>query len=83
MGETGMSPGSDTRSRPVGPEQKAEMCSSSPRPVTTDHTSNYENRYAVRVDKSEVRVVVQVDTERLVERNKIKAANDSIRRRSR
>ena len=83
MGETSMISGSGTQGRSGGQEKKVDICSTGREPVATDHTSKHGNVYAVRVTKSEERVVVQVDTGRLIERSRIKAANDSIRRRTR
>ena len=83
MDETGMVPASGTQAHASGPQKPVEFCCRGGEPVVTGPTSRQGQVYAVRVTKGEERVLLQIDTGRLVERSRIKAANDSIRHRNR
>ncbi len=83
MGETSMIPGSGTQGGAAGRQEKVELYKKGGEPVATDHKSQHSNLYAVRVSSAAAKVVIQVDTKRLSERKKIRAMNDSIKRRTR
>lgn len=83
MGDTGMVPDSDTQGRASGKEAKVGLYEKAHEPVATDHTSNRGQVYAVRVTKGDERVLLQIDIKRQAERDKFRAANESIRRRTR
>ena len=83
MGETGMVSGSGTQGGASGEQKEVGLYSRKSDPVVTNHTSKHSNTYAIRVSTGADKVLLQVDTARQAERNKIKAANASIRRRTR
>jgi hypothetical protein len=83
MGETGMVNGSSTQGGGSGKEKEVKLYSRASDPVVTDHTSKHANTYAVRVSSGADTVLLKVDTDQQAKRSKIKAANASIRRRSR
>ena len=83
MVETGMIPGSGTQGRAPGQEKVVEVFSAGRETVSTKHSSKHGDMYVVRLANANEKVVLQVDTGRLEQRNKIKAANDSVRRRTR
>jgi hypothetical protein len=83
MGDTGMVPDSGTRGRSSGKEEKVALYEKGREPVITDHTTNRGPVYAVRVTKGDERVLLHIDTKRQAERDKFRAANESIRRRTR
>lgn len=83
MGDTGMIPSSGTQGRSSGREKQVKVDMTGGDRVPTDHASVHSGLYVVRVTKGEERVLLHIDTERLAERRSIKAANDSIRRRTR
>ena len=83
MGETGMFPGSDTQGKFGGSERKVEVCNSGGDPVSTSYTSVSGHMYVVRVGSGADRVKLQVDAGRMAKKDKIRSANDSVRRRTR
>jgi hypothetical protein len=83
MGETSMTPGSGTRGGESGQQKPVELYKKGSEPAATDHKSQQSNLYAVRVSSAAAKVVIQVDTKRLSERKRIRAMNDSIKRRTR
>jgi hypothetical protein len=83
MGETGMVNGSSTQGGASGEQKEVGLYSRASDPVVTDHTSKLGNTYAVRVSNGADTVLLKVDTDRQAKRSKIKAANASVRRRTR
>lgn len=83
MGDTGMVKGSGTQGYFAGEERKVNLCCGAKESVATDYKSKHGQVYAVRLKNGDDRVLLQIDTGRLAERAKIKAANDSVRRRTR
>ena len=83
MAETSMTPGSGTQGGGAGRQKPVELYKKGAEPVATNHKSQHADMYAVRVTNAAAKVVIQVDTKRQAERDKFKAANKSIRRRTR
>ena len=83
MGETGAKQGLETQGRSSGQGKPVDLYSKGREPVATGHVSKHGHTYVVHAASGTERVLLQVDTTRLVERNRIKAANDSVRRRTR